>query len=93
LKIKGNPPDFFLFSLPHFIHTHTHTLYTLVLFSDLLLFSLSLSPYQELDFSVYDPSADGHCGFRCLAKAIYGNEDDYQKVKNDMMKVLVGMIL
>jgi hypothetical protein len=38
---------------------------------------------------VYDPSADGHCGFRCLAKAIYGNEDDYQKVKNDMMKVLV----
>jgi len=42
-----------------------------------------LPPGSLLD--IFNPAADGNCGFRALAKAVYGSEKEWQKVKEDLL--------
>jgi hypothetical protein len=35
--------------------------------------------------SVYNPRGDGNCGFRCLAQEVFGNENDWKKMKQQML--------
>ncbi|KAI8327581.1 hypothetical protein BC941DRAFT_319910, partial [Chlamydoabsidia padenii] len=38
---------------------------------------------------IRDPKKDGNCGFRCLALSMYGDEDEYGRVKEEMLTQLV----
>ncbi|KAI8341780.1 hypothetical protein BC941DRAFT_466679 [Chlamydoabsidia padenii] len=38
---------------------------------------------------VFNPSADGNCGFLCIAKALFGDQVRYLKVKECMLETLV----
>lgn len=43
--------------------------------------------HQYID-EVFDPKPDGHCGFRCVAKVVYGDEDEWPKVRQLMLEKL-----
>ncbi|CAO3618540.1 unnamed protein product [Mucor hiemalis] len=37
---------------------------------------------------IFDPEPDGFCGYRAVAYLIYGDQDEYKKVKKEMLKTL-----
>jgi hypothetical protein len=40
---------------------------------------------HESTMDIFDPRADGNCGFRALAKAVYGSEEEWRRVKDDLL--------
>lgn len=39
--------------------------------------------------SIFDPLSDGNCGFRCIAQALYNDQDQWRKVRQDMAQEML----
>ncbi|KAI9310055.1 hypothetical protein BX666DRAFT_2090648 [Dichotomocladium elegans] len=57
--------------------------------SDLHLVT-DIIPRHTVD-SVFNPLGDGNCGFRAIAFAVYGAEDEYEYVKKEMREQFIAM--
>jgi hypothetical protein len=38
---------------------------------------------------VFNPRGDGNCGFRCIAKALYDDQEKFELVKNTVLETLI----
>jgi hypothetical protein len=45
------------------------------------------SRHQVTD--VFNPNGDGNCGFRCIAKALYDDQENFGLAKSTMLETLV----
>jgi hypothetical protein len=46
----------------------------------------SYLPHDSI-MDIVNPEADGNCGFRALAKEVYGSQEEWKRVKDDLQNI------